>query len=128
LPNTRHNQVLTENQAVTVACFASTTVQIRNYLEKIRSPTATGKQCMVEAFTIAIVAFSAGSAIGWLLRSALARAGRQFRNLKAAREDAEIEALEEIRRSLDVAELTQPPAEIGEGPLTSPVPPENLSP
>jgi hypothetical protein len=73
---------------------------------------------MVEILITITVAFAAGGAVRWLLRSALARAAHRFRNSNAAPEGAKIEAIERIRHSLRGAELLPLPEEIVEGPLT----------
>lgn len=117
MPNTLPKRVVTENQAAAVACFASAAAQTGNGLEETQSTSAIGKHCMVETLTTVFAAFSAGSAGGWLLRSALARGAHRLRNFNAAPEGAETEAIERIGHSLRGAELLPLPTEIGEGPL-----------
>jgi hypothetical protein len=75
---------------------------------------------MVEILTTGVVAFSAGSAGGWLLRSALALHVRPLRDFQASPEDVEIqvtEPIDQIRRTLQIAELLPPQTNIGMGPL-----------
>lgn len=77
---------------------------------------------MAEVLTTVIASFAAGSAVGWLLRSALARYGRQFRDFEAVAvpECVEIqttEPIDQIRRTLQTAELLLPQEDIGAGPL-----------
>jgi hypothetical protein len=75
---------------------------------------------MVEILTTVVVAFSAGSAGGWLLRSALARYSRPLRDFEASPEGVEIrvtEPIDQVRRSLRTTELLPPQTDMGMGPL-----------